>query len=657
MAYPASNPFAKYSRVMKQESDQVQNKVKVGEGVAEEEAVNKVVEVEEGSIRSPVTSWPKAMRTLYQMLVSRKGEYIKKNPDLFQEVFPKIFHKPFCTLDAGETPATAPLLRLDIASVTLKLTPGQAFRDLQATTDWSKFLKYLAWWTFSQGDVSETYRTDSAIKASLDGVCTGWGALLRPMMQAGALVPHPEFASQWTTCLRREEEQAVTTLMSNASSLLAGHIHQVQQAQDLSDEQVACLKDAMQRPWYLLRGGPGRGKSRVVATLTRIARQAADMDVILAAPSHKAANILRASLIGENDDNVEIMTVQKLATKGRLRAADRQHKRHAATATATATAIPAKTRGLLIIVDEASMVCLSDLAGIGEYALSQPSAYQLLFVGDEMQLPPIEAGEVFRHALQSYKAATASLTKCFRTESVELMAFIDGIARGSLAFPETSDIINFSISSEPINAAIDAYTAGQIDIIISPCNDTRKRINEGIQEFCFLPSSALATKFGKFKKFHIGEPVIYVKSDPPSEAMGWLRNGMMGTVREIVDGGRGVCIDWMLGASTYRMRLFNYRKKDVFLTRQDVWSPFADGIELAYCITGHKSQGSEYDRVAIVMDSKDTWTLSKAFDRRWLYTAASRSKKALTIICKDAAALRQAVASPIRPMHPLLIVY
>lgn len=667
------NPFAKYA---------------LNNGDASAMAAEMHVGLKDDGLDSPdgllldVNSWPKGMKALYRTLVTKQASMIRFH-DMFQEAFPFIHSKPFSMMDAGEAPVTAPVLRLYVAALTklgstslpVAAAPEVIAKDLQQRRpeEYVKFLKFLAWWSFRQGDSSETYRTEEAISTSLASACKGWAGMVDTMKDAGILVEHPETDHLLTTCMRRQEERAVSSMFLGARSLLYAARDDVANV-DLSAEQVECLDSAMAAPWYLLRGGPGRGKSRVVAALARIAGSHG-VNVILAAPSHKATNVLRAAFVNagqEDTDFLEIMTVQKLATRGRMANKNSGNSSNQG-------AKDGRPERLVVILDEASMICLSDLAGIAQYLSQVGIMYQLLLVGDEMQLPPIEAGEVFRHAIANASWNSGRLYKCFRTDDADLMAFIDGIAEGRMVFPDTTFTIDFNISDAPVNRAIQMYMEHGTDVIIAPCNDTRQRINEGTQVARFgMAGSGIIQNglaFGKFKRFHLGEPVVYVKSDPPSEALGWLRNGMVGIVSEVVTG-HSIQIDWTLASTKQSMRLLPKKRPIGAKTLKsttptpttptstptptsamDVYSPFACGIELAYCITGHKSQGSEYDRVAIVLDARDTWMLSKALDRRWLYTSASRSKRTLAIICKDAAGLRTAIGKPLKPLHPLVIEY
>ena len=524
------------------------------------------------------------------------------------------------------------------------------------------------------------------------------------------IIGHPSVTRVYTNIFIRAQEDDVVSLLVNASPILSNEI-QGRHQNNLSDEQSKRLDEIIASPLYCLSGGPGRGKSRLIFTLVQIALKAG-LRTIVIAPSHKAVGVLRQGIEKESSskessskessskesskkesskkesskkesstmDDLKICTIQKLSAMGTNHSINGNNNN-------------IMWKNTFIIIDEASMCCLADLSGLHQYLSKCGCAYQLLFVGDAMQLPPIDRGEIFRHLLTSPDSQHGTntmkhgvLLHCHRTDQIGILTFIDAIGAGKLDtshVTQSSDVITTACDAyittacdAYITTACDAYhTDSSMDVIISPSNETRKAINERMQMLHVRNlqkskhNKANGARFGQYKVFHEGDPVIYTSSDAPSNEHDWLRNGIMGRVVRVIDEswGRGMVISWterkapqafVVCAEMYARKNSTRSMGSMSLNEVpviDIMSPYAADIELAYCITGHKSQGSEFDRVIVCLDERDTRILSSGFDRRWLYTAVSRGKKSISVICTDAAKLAAAIERPVLSTAPLRI--
>ena len=124
----------------------------------------------------------------------------------------------------------------------------------------------------------------------------------------------------------------------------------------------------------------------------------------------------------------------------------------------------------------------------------------------------------------------------------------------------------------------------------------------------------------------VGEPVIFTKNDPDLD----LQNGSMGRVIAVDETGQVLSVQWDDGVV------------------RDLTGPALYNCDLAHGITTHKSQGSQYERVVIVVPRA-----SKILDRTLLYTAVTRAKQQAVLV-GDRAAITAAVNSPSNPARRLV---
>ena len=635
---------------------------------------------------------PKVDRLLLAEIVDKPSirSKIKEATD-FLGAFKTLLKNPFHAIDAGECPSSAFLLRESLAQ-TLAI-------NLWSIEDAA--MNFAAYRIFQKRS-SETYLTRRELAAELTSMKRD---LLQftvdDMIEGAALLPLSDDAPVKYTCrhIRLQEELTQGLFMRSVS--LFGNVLPTERI-PLDDYQRNSVLSILSSPWGTLTGGPGRGKSSVVRALALTSLEAG-VSVTIAAPSHKALSVIRNGLLGVDgkifDRDVEMLdstldptyrakkpvlnleTVQSLATKGKFSVKAKDH--------------PPR---VLLIIDEASMCSLSDLAGVAMFMTMNCVAHQVVLVGDVMQLPPIQRGEVFRHVLSnSHSHASRQLLDCYRSDHLDMIHFVDGIADGVLRADLLSTDGNIVVQrvSDVVSKACEVYRAslnetGERSPVIVALNDTRDAINAKLQETfgkALLESRASPQEkemtaaekllrkirdpsvtlsaadrdfifFGK-RVFYRGDPVIYIKSKPPTEGMAWLRNGTMGHVESVSQD--EMVIAWACGreiikTTVKRPSFFESRNKrlDDATTYE---TPFADGIDLAYSITGHKSQGSEYKHAILALTQRDMNVLKTLFDRRWLYTAASRGRERLNIICEDVGGLAQAAGRPVSPMQPLCISY
>lgn len=244
-----------------------------------------------------------------------------------------------------------------------------------------------------------------------------------------------------------------------------------------------------------------------------------------------------------------------------------------------------------IIVDEASMVSeylYKDLKSFGK---------PLIFVGDHGQLEPI--GDKFN--LMSNPDYTL---ETIHRNAGEIAHFAEYIRKG---FKPSSWQIRNGVGDQIKFVSKFGYEdiATTVDQVICAYNKTRAETNKMI-------------------RFKSGRGVVPEKGDRVmclrNNAAKGLFNGMQGTVSEIgpedaiVFSSEDLVIETRFDKKTFG------QVKYEFESDRDSPMPF----DYSYCITAHKSQGSEYDEVLVLEQKCDLWD-----HKRWAYTAASRARKKL----------------------------
>ncbi|MCI0559899.1 MAG: ATP-dependent RecD-like DNA helicase [Nitrososphaera sp.] len=256
----------------------------------------------------------------------------------------------------------------------------------------------------------------------------------------------------------------------------------------------------------------------------------------------------------------------------------------------------------VVIIDESSML---GLPLVYRLIKALPCNPHLLFVGDPYQLPPIEFGMVFQPLARSGNVPRVELKTIHRHSDESGIAGVafqirNGIVPEIESYYESRPGVTFMECSEHdiTNSVVRISEQLEDDLQILAVRKARrggvKEINEVFH--ALLPhskSSALDWSF------HVGEPVMYTRNDYRRE----LWNGSLGRVKEIID-------------TEPKALRCTFDVTNV----QTITAQMIDHLELAYAITVHKAQGSQFRKVIIpVVNSPNL------LDRTLLYTAITRS--------------------------------
>ncbi len=392
---------------------------------------------------------------------------------------------------------------------------------------------------------------------------------------------------------------------------------------ELSEEQKKAVRSAFENKVSIITGGPGTGKTTIIKAILA-GMEKCGLEVKLAAPTGRAAKRMSEATGGA------AKTIHRLLEYGFSEDMDYpvfgRNRENMLEADA-------------VIIDEMSMVDVYIMAALTE---ALPSGCRLIMVGDIDQLPPVGAGNVLRDLIKSECIETVRLKEIFRqAEESLIIKNAHMINSGGYPGPNEpgNDFFFMEKSSEAeILDTITELVAGRLESyypfisshhdiqVLTPQKKGRlgtRNLNAVLQEF-LNPAGPMKCekKFGRpgeEKILREGDRVMHMINDYSLEWKDELTgedgvgvfNGEMGSI-ERIDEGSGTIVVRCDG------RIVNYDA--------DKWNE----LELAYAVTVHKSQGSEFPAVIIPM----TFTVPTLATRDLLYTAVTRGKKLVVIVGK-----------------------
>ncbi len=383
----------------------------------------------------------------------------------------------------------------------------------------------------------------------------------------------------------------------------------------LGTEQRAAVTQALRYNICVITGGPGRGKTACIKVLV-VAAKNNDELVVQAAPTGKAAKRLAES------------TGHKAQTLHMTLGAGPQGWKYNADNPLEAD---------LVIVDEFSMVDVT--MGANLFAALTPET-RLVLVGDRDQLPSVGPGRVFADLVLSEALPIGLLKQTFRqAEGSLIISAADCVNRGE-APPDGawSDyiFINKKEAEDVVAAVVETVRSAKFlgfdpktEVqVLSPMRKGPvgvQRLNELIREM--LTPAGAEFKVTNFKAFRKGDKVIQTKNNRALRIM----NGDIGYVTAFDQDSMTVEFD---GVGPV-----NFLRKD------------ATELELAYCITVHKSQGAEAPMVVMPVCTSHFIMMQ----RNLLYTGMTRAKKRLVLVGQRWVAQKAAENAVIEDRHSMLL--
>ena len=377
--------------------------------------------------------------------------------------------------------------------------------------------------------------------------------------------------------------------------------------------QREALFTALRSGVMILTGGPGTGKTTVIKALIRIF-DSIGIKSVLAAPTGRAAKRM-SEATGEEAKTVHRMLEMERATDGSNKFCRNERN--------------PLSEGV-VIVDEASML---DLALTAALFRAQKRGSRLVIIGDSDQLPSVGAGNLLADLIASERIPTVCLTEIFRQSGESLIITnAHKINGGEAPLLNVTDNDFFFVNREDerdiaetvaslISTRLPKTYGASIRERIQVITPSRKG-SGGVETLNTVLQAHLnpPTQFKKEKQSHgvifrEGDKVMQITNNYDLE---WTKHGIDGV--GLFNGDIGVIE--RVDTKEEEMRI-NFDDRIVNYSFE-----MLDELELAYAITVHKSQGSEYPVVIIPMYACPPMLLT----RNLLYTAVTRAKSMVILV-------------------------
>ncbi|MBQ9122627.1 MAG: ATP-dependent RecD-like DNA helicase [Lachnospiraceae bacterium] len=392
---------------------------------------------------------------------------------------------------------------------------------------------------------------------------------------------------------------------------------------ELDELQVEAVLESTKHGVTIVSGGPGTGKTTTINTMIRYF-ESEGLDIFLAAPTGRAAKRMTEAT------GYEARTIHRmLELNGALAQEDRRHVQFERNEENPLEAD-------VIIVDEMSMVDISVFQALLK-AISMGT--RLILVGDMDQLPSVGPGQVLRDLIQSKAFPTVVLKKIYRQAGEsDIVVNAHKINAGQqialdnkskdFFFLERNDInVIYKHMVQLITEKLPKYVnAESMEIqVLTPMRKGPlgvESLNGILQEYLNPPAAGKKEHVVGETVFRVGDKVMQIRNNYQIEWEVVSRYGIP------IDSGTGV----FNGDVGKVVEINDYAQQMVveYEDHKRVTYPFVglDELELAYAVTIHKSQGSEYPAVILPLLGGPRML----FNRNLLYTAVTRARGCVTIL-------------------------
>lgn len=396
---------------------------------------------------------------------------------------------------------------------------------------------------------------------------------------------------------------------------------EAEQGLALDELQRKAVMTSIRHGLMILSGGPGTGKTTTINTIIRFF-EAEGMDILLAAPTGRAAKRMTETTGFEARTIHRLLEINGSMEEGKSAQFERNEEN--------------PLEADVIIIDEMSMV---DIHLFQSLLCAVSVGTRLIMVGDMNQLPSVGPGQVLHDLISSGSFPVVILKKIFRQAGEsDIVVNAHKINRGeSISFDnksrdffllERNDVnVIYKHMIQLIREKLPPYVeATPYDIqVLTPMRKGNlgvEVLNSILQKYLNSPAPEKKEYQTGERLFREGDKVMQVKNNyqitwevrsrygiPVDKGMG-IFNGDTGVIKRIDETAQSLTVEYD------EHRLVEY--------------PFIqlDEIELAYAITIHKSQGSEYPAVILPLLSGPRML----FNRNLLYTAVTRARRCVTIL-------------------------
>jgi exodeoxyribonuclease V alpha subunit len=373
----------------------------------------------------------------------------------------------------------------------------------------------------------------------------------------------------------------------------------------INDQQKVAIEEALASTLFFLTGGPGTGKTHTAGIYLKqkILLKNTPLKVLLLAPTGKAMKTLEKSIyraLKDDKASIEAMTIHAFLMRRR------EERPFIADS---------------VIIDEASMI---DTKLMYDLLLSIDRTTPILFIGDADQLPPIEPGQPFCdivHVIEEKKLPFVSrLTICERTDSRAIVSFARSVLMGEqvdlqrfgkeIQFLETDSSKGWQRAEQQwLKEIFNPWTSSNLSLSSAQCL-IQERVLLTAEKKGGLGSRLLTSR---------AEQILSLKNASFCPILSTKNSYDLG----VMNGEAGVLDTSLFPEVVY------FHERSLPLVLLERW-------EKAYALTVHKSQGSEFQEVHILVPS------SKTFSRKLLYTAITRARRKVVLYGTEAS-LQQAI--------------
>ena len=404
-------------------------------------------------------------------------------------------------------------------------------------------------------------------------------------------------------------------------------VQEIEKAQgyQLEERQTRSVVETVKNGIVVITGGPGTGKTTTINAIIQYFA-AEDMEIRLAAPTGRAAKRMTEATGYEAQTIHRLLELNGMPEESSANARFERNEEN-----------PIDTD--IVIIDEMSMV---DIHLMHALLCALTVGTRLILVGDMNQLPSVGPGSVLKDIIRSQVFCVVELNKIFRQASKsDIVVNAHRINAGmDVAIDNNSEDFFFlkrydaDIIIRVVIALIQEKLPRYVDAkpseiqVLTPMRKGLlgvERLNEMLQRYLNPASPEKREKEHGSGLFREGDKVMQIKNNyqleweirdkygiPIQRGVG-VFNGDLGIVKEINTFAELMTVEFEEG------RYVDYSFKQM------------DELELAYAITIHKSQGSEYPAVILPILSGPRMLLN----RNLLYTAVTRARRCVTVVGND----------------------
>ncbi|MDF2539025.1 MAG: hypothetical protein K0S76_2046 [Herbinix sp.] len=394
---------------------------------------------------------------------------------------------------------------------------------------------------------------------------------------------------------------------------------------ELEEQQRNAVAEAAGNGLLVITGGPGTGKTTTINAIIKYF-EAEGLDILLAAPTGRAAKRMTETTGYEAKTIHRLLELSKLSDDSDNKYSFERNESN-----------PLETD--VLIIDEMSMV---DISLMNALLKAITVGTRLILVGDVNQLPSVGPGNVLKDIIDSHSFNIVMLTKIFRQAAgSDIIVNAHKINAGEQIKLDNNSKDFFFLRRMEANV----ITAVMINLIknklpgyvnatpydIQVLTPMRKgelgveRLNQVLQQALNPPSEHKKEKEYHQTIFREGDKIMQIKNN---YQLTWEVKSKYGITTQsgtgVFNGDAGIIKEINLFSEHVLVEFDDNRLVDYSFSQ-------LDELELAYAVTIHKSQGSEYP--AVILPILDGPRL--LFNRNLLYTAVTRAKKCVTIVGSD----------------------